>query len=125
MKSFRLDPDSVQEAIAGWPVFLLAIILGTATAWFATTYQWSRILTPLLFGIALGPRFVGGLRQKYPTANQLWLLSIGMATALVGVTARMVFPSWQGAEFDLPWIGVAFVSILAFVVVNRGDKNVV
>lgn len=125
MKSFRLDPDSVHEAIEGWPVFLLAIVLGTASAWFATTYQWSRILTPLLFGVALGPRLVSGLRQKYPTGKKLWLLSIGMATALVGVMARMAFPSWQGAEFDLPWIGVAFISILAFVVVNRGSKDVV
>ncbi len=125
MKSFRLDLDSVQEVVEGWPVFLVSIVLGTATAWFATNYLGARILTPLLFGIALGPRLIGALRQKYPTAKQLWLLSIGMATVLVGVTARMAFPSWQGAGFDLSWLGVAFFSILAFVLVNRGNKDVV
>lgn len=125
MKSFRLDRDSVEEVIQGWPLFLVIVIIGSAVAWFATAYIWGRILIPLLFGVALGPRIVGQLRQRYPTAKQLWLLSIGMATMLAGVTARMAFPSWQGIAFDLPWLGVAFSSILVFVLVNRGNKDVV
>lgn len=125
MKSFRLDPDSVDDVVEGWPLFLVSLILGGAVAWLATTYLWGRILTPLLFGIALGTRMVRRLRQTYPTARQLWLLAIGMATIVIGVTARMAFPTWQGAGFDLPWLGVAFFSILAFILVNRGNKEVV
>lgn len=67
---------------------------------------------------------VGQLHRRYPTARHLWLLSIGMMTSLVRVTARMAFSVWQGSRFDLVWLGVTFFSILAFVLVNRGSKDV-
>lgn len=78
----------------------------------------------LILGVALSPRVAGQLRQRYPTAKHLWLLSIGMTVILLGVTLRMAFPTWQGAGFDLSWLGIAFFSILLFVLINRGNKDV-
>ena len=48
-----------------------------------------------------------------------------MATLTLGVAARMAFPQVQGPSFDLAWLGVSFGSILAFVVANRHDDDVV
>ena len=125
MKSFRLDLASVEELIEGWPVLVISVVGGALAGWLQATYAWARVLIPLFFGLAIGPRIAGRLRQKYPTAKQLWLLSVGVATSLVGVTARMAFPAWQGGGFDLVWVGAAFVFILAFVLVNRANKEVV
>ena len=125
MKSFRLDPDSVRDITEGWPVFLVALMLSIPVSLFATTFLWGRILVSLLLGVALGQRLSGRLRQSYPTANHLWLLSIGMSTMIVGVAVRMAFPVWQGTAFDLSWLGVAFFAILAFMLLNRGNKKVI
>jgi len=38
---------------------------------------------------------------------------------------RVTFRAWQGTNFDLAWLGVSFVTILAFVVLNRGNKDVI
>jgi len=126
MRTFRLDPDSVRDFVTSWPLVLACTAVGSAIAMLATTHHWGRILIPVLFGIALGPRLVDGqLREKYPTAKHLWLLSIGLMTSLIGIIARMAFPGWQGTGFDLTWLGTAFFSILAFVLVNHRNKDVV
>ncbi len=52
MKSFRLDPDSLQEVVEGWPLFLVEIIIATVVAVFARASWWGRLLVPSLFGIA-------------------------------------------------------------------------
>lgn len=125
MRSFRLDPDSVDEVVESWPLFLVALVIAIPLGLLAANNPWGRILIPMLFGVVLGPRIVGRLRRSYPTAKHLWLLSIGMMTSFIGVLARMAFPDWQGAGFDLTWLGIAFFTILAFVLVNRGNKDVV
>ncbi|HVX13700.1 MAG TPA: hypothetical protein VHC22_21135 [Pirellulales bacterium] len=125
MKSFRLERRSVEEFVEGWPVFAISIVGGVLLGWLQATYPLARVFIPLSFGFAFGPRMVGQLRHKYPTAKQLWLLSVGFTTCLVGVAARMAFPAWQGGRFDLVWVITAFVFILAFVLVNRGNKEVV
>ena len=81
---------------------------------------------PLLFGICLGPSlFAGRIEETYPTARHHWLVSIGTMTALIGVVLRMTFPTWQGSAFDLTWLGVTFFTILGFVLLNRGNKEVI
>ena len=126
MRSFRLDPDSVTDFLRSWPFVLFGGLLAAAIALISKDYSWARLSIPLLMGICLGPRlFVGRIREQYPTARHQWLLSIGMMTALIGVVLRMAFPTWQGSDFDLTWLGVSFFTILAFVLLNRGNKDVV
>lgn len=125
MRSFRLDPASVPELLRSWPIMLTGAAVGSVLAYLGTTYGWARPLVPLLLGIGVGPGLlVGGIKQRYPTACHLWLLSTGMMTALVGVALRMAFPAWQGSRFDLTWLGISFVTISAFVLLNRGKKEV-
>jgi hypothetical protein len=64
------------------------------------------------------------LRSKYPKATCIWLISIGMTSVAIGVFARMLLPSLQGALTDYVWIVVSFTTILAFVVINRHDPDV-
>lgn len=125
MRSFRLDPDSVQDVVESWPWMLATLIPAVGLGYLAVTYEWARMLVPIAFAAALGPRAIIVWRQHYPTAKQLWLLSVGMTTLLIGVALRMAFPAWQGSAFDLTWLGVAFLTILAFVLINRGNKDVV
>jgi hypothetical protein len=126
MRSFRLDPDSVTDFLRSWPVLLLGGLIAAMVVFLGSAYWWTRILLPVLMGVCVGPRlFVGRIREQYPNARHVWLLSIGMMTALVGVVARMAFPAWQGSKFDLTWLGVTFFTILAFVLLNRGDHDVV
>lgn len=125
MKSFRLDHDSVTEFLQSWPVFIAGGLIGSTVVVIGRDQWWSRLFIPLL-GVCLGPRlFVGRMRERYPTARHLWLLSIGTMTALLGVVLRMAFRAWQGTAFDLTWLGVSFFTILAFVVLNRGNKDVI
>lgn len=124
MKSFRLDPDSVDEVVEGWPFFLITIVVCLILAWLSTIYEWMRVLVPITLGVALGPRMFGELREKYPTAKQLWMLSTGKMVCLIGVIAWMAFPKWRGTSFDLCWLGVAFLLILGFVLINRRSKDV-
>ena len=125
MRSFRLDPDSINDFVKCWPWILFWALVGCAIGIFCTAYLWGRILIPIVFGIALGPRlFDGHIQKRYPTAFCVWLVSLGLMTCLVGVTLRMSFPHWQGTGFDTAWLGVAFISILAFVLLNRENSDV-
>lgn len=126
MRSFRLDPDSVAEFVRSWPVVLIGALTGSAIAFFGRDLWCIRFLLPILMGVCLGPRlFVGRISERYPTARHPWLVSIGLTTALLGVVLRMAVPTWRGMAFDLTWLGVSFFSILAFVLLNRGNDDVV
>lgn len=125
MKSFRFEPVSIEQLIESWPVLVISVAGGALFGFLQVTYAWARVLVPVFLGFALVPLSARRLRQKYPTAKQLWLLSSGAGICLVGVVTRTALPARQGGRFDLFWIGTSFVFILAFVLANRGNKEVV
>jgi hypothetical protein len=129
MKSFRLDRNSVSELLATWPAALLAIALLTGLAYVGWFHVVARILFiglgALYWGFVFRGRLHDSLRQKYPHAQALLLLAIALVTLTLGVVVRMTFPAVQGGVFDLVWLSTAFCFILAFVVVNRRDRDVV
>jgi hypothetical protein len=128
MKSFRLDTESIYDAIESWPAILIALAISaflTYAGWF--NVKWRGILVvfaAVYFGYALRGVFAHNLRAKYPNAKSIWLLSVGMTSVLLGVLARMLLPSLQGVLTDYVWIIVSFSTILAFVVINRHDPDV-
>lgn len=128
MKSFRLDTDSVKDAIESWPALLVAAVICaflTYLGWFNAV--WRGVLVAFgaaYFGCVLRGVFAKNLRSKYPNSSCLWLLSIGFCSATIGVITRMLFPSLQGGLPDYVWIAISFTTILAFVVVNRRDPDV-
>ncbi len=94
--------------------------------WFNATSRGLLIaFSALYFGYALRGRLTEKLRAKYPNAAHLWLVSIGMTSAALGVVARMLMPSLQGGYTDYIWIAISFSTLLAFVVINRRDRDVV
>jgi hypothetical protein len=129
MKSFRLDPSSVSEFLDSWPALLIGASLAGVLISLGIAHPWGRVGSVLLCGVYGGYRLRGvasdRLRERYPNARLHWLLSIGMATLTVGVLARMAFPEVQGTSFDMAWLGLSFGSILAFVIANRKDGDVV
>ena len=104
-------------------------ILGAGLVYFGREQTWGPIAGVLLCGVYGGYALRGAasarLRERYPNARFHALLSIGMATLTLGIATRMAFPAVQGSAFDLAWLGVSFASILAFVVANRHDEDVV
>jgi hypothetical protein len=129
MRSFRLDSDSVAHFLDSWPSLVIGALLAGVCVYVGINQPWGRVAAVLLCGVYGGYLLRGvtskRLRRRYPNASYLWLLSAGMATMTLGVATRMAFPDVQGTTFDLAWIGVSFVSILAFVLANRGDEDVV
>jgi peptidoglycan/LPS O-acetylase OafA/YrhL len=124
MKSFQLDPDSVEDFRETWPLWLVALLGGAVIAVFAARYWWGRLLTTVQYGVTLGPSLLTGrLRRRYPTARHLWLLSIGMVTILVGVITMMARLGPNFSTLDSVWLCVAFFAILAFVLLNRGNNK--
>ena len=128
-RSFRLDPDSVTEFLDSWPALLIGALVACLSVYLGMTHLWGRIFAVFLFGTYGGflLRGVAGerLREQYPGARWVWLLSVGFTTLVVGVATGMAFPETRGSAFDRAWLGVAFFSILAFVLANRKNKNVV
>ena len=129
MKSFRLEGDSVAEFLDSWPSWSIGALLAVAFVYIGIGHPWGRVAGVVLCGVYGGYLLRGvaseRLRKRYPNAQRHWLLSIGMATLTLGVATRMAFPRVQGSSFDLAWLGVSFGSILAFVLVNRHDEDVV
>lgn len=128
MKSFRLDTDSINDTIKSWPALLAALVISSGLAymgWFDAAWRGALIVFgAVFFGYYLRGRFTHRLRSKYPNATCLWLISIGMTSVALGVFARMLLPSLQGGLADYVWIVVSFTTILAFVVINRHDPDV-
>jgi hypothetical protein len=129
MKSFRLDRDSVTEFLDSWPSLLVGALLAGAFVYVGLTHVWGVVAGVVLCGVYGGYLLRGvaadRLRETYPNARWHGLLSVGMATMTLGVAARMAFPQVQGGVLDLAWLGVSFSSILAFVVANRHDGDVI
>jgi hypothetical protein len=129
MRSFRLDRDSIAEVLDSWPALVVGILLASLFAYLGIMHLWGRVCAVLLSGTYGGflLRGVVGrrLREQYPGARWIWLLSVASATLVVGVAARMAFPQIQATAFDSAWLGVSLFSILAFILINRKDKNVV
>ncbi|MFN5392268.1 MAG: hypothetical protein ACK5EO_00085 [Planctomycetota bacterium] len=128
MKSFRLDTDSINDAIESWPALLAALTVNAGLAymgWFDAAWRGVLIIFgAVFFGYSLRGVLTHKLRSKYPKATCIWLISIGMTSVAIGVFARMLLPSLQGALTDYVWIVVSFTTILAFVVINRHDPDV-
>ena len=128
MKSFQLDTESIHDAIESWPAILIALAISvflTYAGWFNVTCRGILVVfAAVYFGYALRGVFARSLRAKYPNAKSIWLLSIGMTSVLLGMLARMLLPSLHGVTTDYVWIVVSFMTILAFVVINRHDPDV-
>jgi len=128
MKSFRIDTDSINDAIESWPALLTALAISASLAyvgWFDATWRGILIVFgAVYFGYALRGTLTHNLRSKYPKATCIWLVSIGLTSVALGVIARMFLPSLQGGLTDYVWIAVSFTTILAFVVINRHDPDV-
>lgn len=128
VKSFRLDTDSIQDAIESWPAILLALTITAVLAyggWLDAVWRGTLIVFgAIYFGYIMRGTITHRLRSKYPNAAYIWLLSIGLTSAGLGVIARMILPTLQGGLTDYIWIGVSFTSILTFVLINRRDPDV-
>ncbi|MGN6545034.1 MAG: hypothetical protein ACTHK7_08285 [Aureliella sp.] len=128
MKSFRLDTESITEAVESWPALCAAAALTALLVYLGRFDATSRIVLVVgggvYFGYALREHLGRKLRLRYPRASWHVLLAIGLCVATAGVIARMALPAMQGSPLDLAWIVVSFVSILAFVVINRHDSDV-
>ena len=128
MKSFRLDTESIHDAIASWPAILAAVAISAGLAylgWLDAAWRALLILfATAYFGYLLRGRFADKLRAKYPNAKCLGLVSIGLTSATLGVFVRMLMPSLQGGWTDYVWLTVSFTTILAFVILNRHDPDV-
>ncbi|MCG6156519.1 hypothetical protein [Rubinisphaera margarita] len=125
MKSFQLDPDSLDEVVKGWPVLVVALLLGSVIASFTQFHPWARILIPSALGLVLGIRMIPQLWRNHPTARHIWLLAIGMIACLVEAVLNIAFPRGLDGDFHFVWLVIAFVSLLAFAVVNRKNRDVV
>jgi len=129
MKSFRLDFDSVKDTIDSWPAIIVSTIICGLLAyfgWFDPTRRITLVVfAALYFGYALRGSLTQSFRAKYANASYLSLLSIGMCSATFGVLGRMIFPAQQGGLLDYVWLAISFTTILAFVLVNRRDTDVV
>lgn len=128
MKAFRLDIDSIDDLIKSWPALLAALVISIGLAYVGwSDAAWRGVLivfAAVYFGYSLQSMFAHKLRSKYPNAKCTWLVSIGMMSVVLGMFARMLLPSLQGGVTDYVWIVVSFTTILAFVVINRHDPDV-
>jgi hypothetical protein len=128
VKSFRLDPDSIKDAIQSAPAMIAAVALCGLLAYLGWLDAiWRAVLIAfgaLYFGYVFRGSLTQSLRSKYPNASYIGLLSIGLCAVMFGVLARMVFPTLQGGYLDYVWLSISFTTILAFVVINRQDPDV-
>jgi hypothetical protein len=128
MKSFRLDTESIDKFIESWPAIIFAAALCGLFAYLGvSSIAWRALLIVfggLYFGYMLRGTLTQNMRAKYPNASCLSLLSIAMCSATLGVLARMTFPSVQNGYLDYTWLSICFASLLAFIVINRRDPDV-
>ena len=128
LKSFRLDTDSIKDAIDSWPVILVAVALCGLFAtlgWSDATWRVTLIaFGAIYFGYAFRGSLTQNLRSKYPNASCMSLLSICSFAVTFGLLVRMIFPTLQGGFLDYVWLSISFTTLLAFVVINRRDPDV-
>jgi hypothetical protein len=128
VKSFRLDSDSIDDAIQSLPAMIAAVTVCGILAyfgWFDATWRAVLIVFgAIYFGYVFRGSLTQSLRSKYPNASYIGLLSIGLCAVTFGVLARMVFPTLQGGYLDYVWLSISFTTILTFVVMNRRDPDV-
>lgn len=128
MKSFRLDTQSIKDTIERWPTMLAALVICALlvyVGWFDAIGRGILIVFGgVYFGYVLRGTVTGNLRRKYPNAKHVWLVSIGLTGATLGVIVRMLMPSLQGGFVDYVWIVLAFTTILAFVIINRDVSDI-
>jgi hypothetical protein len=129
MRSFRLDTHSVAEVLDSWAAFVIAPVLVGVFAYFGLTHLWVRICAVLMCGLFGGYMLRGvtirRFQEQYPGARHFWLLVVGQTSAVIGVAIMLAFAQRMGSWFDLTWLGITFLSILLFVIVNRKNKSVV
>ena len=128
MKSFRLDSESVRDVVDGWPT----LVAGTAIFVLLAYFGWRDAVWRSAF-VVFGAIYIGYvlrngltniLRSKYPDAEKIWLLSIGFSAIAFGIGTRIVYPSIVGGMTDKVWLAISFSTILAFVVLNRHNPEV-
>ena len=129
MESFRLDPDSVAEFLRIWPALAVVAVLSGLAAYFGILHPVVRVSEVVSLGVFGGHVFQGvaaqRLRDQYPGARGIWLLSVGATALVVGGASHVIFPDARVPAFELSWCGVAFFTILAFALVNRNNKHVI
>ena len=126
MKSFRLDTDSINDAIESLPAIFAAVVLSGVLAylgWFDVIWRDIMVVFGgIYFGYVMRATFTQNMRSKYPNAFYISLVSIGFCAATVGVLARMLFPTLQSGLVDYVWLSISFSTILAFgVPINASD----
>ena len=128
MKSFRLDRESVTDFMESWPVLVASVAL---CVWLGYV-GWSNVVWRVVlvlyagayFGYVVRGRLFGNLRERYPNARWIGLLSVGLSVMTLGVVARMAFRETQGGLLDMVWLSLSFICIFTFVVANRRDPDV-
>jgi hypothetical protein len=93
MKSFHLDRRSITNALESLPAIILGSVLVAIVAYFGMLQLWVRIVMVLICATYGGFLIRGTVgqryRARYPGAVHVWLLTIGMTTAILGVAGRM------------------------------------
>ncbi len=127
-RSFHLDKSTATELADSWPAILLGLLITGLLLYLSWFNQAWRVLLiafgAVYFGYVLRGNLTKRLRSQYPHAMYQWLLSIGLTSAALGVFARMLLPNLQGGVTDMVWVTISFSTILAFVLINRRDPDV-
>jgi hypothetical protein len=129
MKSFRLDYSSISEFKPFFSVTFVCVLLSLLLAHVGLLQPVMKI-TLLFAGAYVGFILFRGtlfnrLRQQYPNARLLTLLVIGTVAFFIGALYRIGFSEFQANTFDRVWIITSLACILTFVIINRGDSDIV
>jgi hypothetical protein len=128
VRSFRLDPDSVTDVLDNWPVLLGSALIAGLLFYLGITHAWARyvlvVISGLWIALALRGATAERIREKYPEARFIWLLSAGLTIATLGVATRMLRRETGVSVLDLVWLAPSFALILAFVLINRNNGTI-
>src|SRR5437867_6288552 len=95
MKSFRLDRESVGDFIESWPIIVVSVALSLLLAYLGWLDAVWRIFLVLFagayFGYVLRGMLSQNLKERYPNARWIGLLSVGLVVATLGVVVRTAF----------------------------------
>src|SRR5690349_24789172 len=100
MKSFRLDRESVSKFIESWPMLAISAAICLGLAYVGWTNAFWRVLLVVYagayFGYVVRGRLFANLRERYPNARWIGLLSVGLSVMTLGVLSRMAFHAQGG-----------------------------